>query len=302
MKISIITPVYNREDCIHRCIESITAQAEETEHWIVNDGSTDATLSIIQQYADKYPPIHVLTYERNAGVSAARNAAIRKCTGDYVLFLDSDDYLAENAINYIQNTIKETPAYLHYLFATNGRMPFYETYHLLEQKQTVITYFDWLRGEVGGDFVHVMKREMLQKFPFNEELRIYEETNFLRLHRYSKEQLFTNQIIVYTELNRKDSVSLQYRLNNSRAIHLEYKALRNIIYEFYNDYMAAGALGQIQERIRKYRFLAIAVSDYSNDRLIPQSRLLQIFKILRLGCLMRMFIIIHSHIKYKFRK
>ena len=234
MKISIITPVYNREDCIHRCIESITAQAEETEHWIVNDGSTDATLSIIQQYADKYPHIHVLTYERNAGVSAARNAAIRKCTGDYVLFLDSDDYLAENAINYIQNTIKETPAYLHYLFATNGRMPFYETYHLLEQKQTVITYFDWLRGEVGGDFVHVMKREMLQKFPFNEELRIYEETNFLRLHRYSKEQLFTNQIIVYTELNRKDSVSLQYRLNNSRAIHLEYKALRNSIYEFYN--------------------------------------------------------------------
>ena len=102
-------------------------------------------------------------------------------------------------------------------------MPFYETYHLLEQKQTVITYFDWLRGEVGGDFVHVMKREMLQKFPFNEELRIYEETNFLRLHRYSKEQLFTNQIIVYTELNRKDSVSLQYQLNNSRAIHRNIK-------------------------------------------------------------------------------
>ena len=261
MKISIITPVYNREDCISRCIESVAIQAEGVEHWIVNDGSTDATLFIVRQFADKYPHIHLLTYECNAGVGAARNAAIQKCTGDYILFVDSDDYLAENAIAFIRTTIKESPSYLHYLFATNGRMPFYETYHLLEQKQTVLTYFDWLRGKVGGDFVHVMNRGMLQKFPFNEELRIYEETNFLKLYRYSKEQLFTNQIIVYTELNRQDSVSLQYRLNNSRAIRLEYIALQNIIYDFYDDYVAAGALAQIHERIRKYRFLAIAVND-----------------------------------------
>lgn len=302
MKISIITPVYNREDCISRCIESVAIQAEGVEHWIVNDGSTDATLSIVRQFADKYPHIHLLTYECNAGVGAARNAAIQKCTGDYILFVDSDDYLAENAIAFIRTTIKESPSYLHYLFATNGRMPFYETYHLLEQKQTVLTYFDWLRGKVGGDFVHVMNRGMLQKFPFNEELRIYEETNFLKLHRYSKEQLFTNQIIVYTELNRQDSVSLQYRLNNSRAIRLECIALQNIIYDFYDDYVAAGALAQIHERIRKYRFLAIAVNDYRDDELIPKNQLLQVFKILKLGYLMRMFIIIHSHIKYMFKK
>ena len=302
MKISIITPVYNREDCISRCIESVAIQAEGVEHWIVNDGSTDATLSIVRQFADKYPHIHLLTYECNAGVGAARNAAIQKCTGDYILFVDSYDYLAENAIAFIRTTIKESPSYLHYLFATNGRMPFYETYHLLEQKQTVLTYFDWLRGKVGGDFVHVMNRGMLQKFPFNEELRIYEETNFLKLHRYSKEQLFTNQIIVYTELNRQDSVSLQYRLNNSRAIRLEYIALQNIIYDFYDDYVAAGALAQIHERIRKYRFLAIAVNDYRDDELMPKNQLLQVFKILKLGYLMRMFIIIHSHIKYMFKK
>ncbi len=302
MKISIITPVYNREDCISRCIESVAAQSERVEHWIINDGSTDATLSIVQQFANKYPHIHLLTYECNAGVGAARNAAIQKCTGDYILFLDSDDYLAENAIAFIRITIKESPSYLHYLFATNGRMPFYETYHLLEQKQTVITYFDWLRGKVGGDFVHVMSRSMLQKFPFNEELRIYEETNFLKLHRHSRKQLFTNQIIVYTELNRPDSVSLQYRLNNSRAIRLEYIALQTIIYDFYDDYVAAGALAQIHERIRKYRFLALAVNDYRDDELMPKNQLLQVFKTLKLGSLMRMFIIIHSHIKYMLKK
>lgn len=77
MKISIITPVYNREDCISRCIESVAIQAEGVEHWIVNDGSTDATLFIVRQFADKYPHIHLLTYECNAGVGAARNAAIQ---------------------------------------------------------------------------------------------------------------------------------------------------------------------------------------------------------------------------------
>ena len=104
MKISIITPVYNREDCISRCIESVVIQAEGGEHWIVNDGSTDATLSIVRQFADKYPHIHLLTYECNAGVGAARNAAIQKCAGDYILFVDSDDYLAENAIAFIRTT------------------------------------------------------------------------------------------------------------------------------------------------------------------------------------------------------
>ena len=58
MKISIITPVYNREDCISRCIESVAAQSERVEHWIINDGSTDATLSIVQQFTDKKPHIH----------------------------------------------------------------------------------------------------------------------------------------------------------------------------------------------------------------------------------------------------
>ena len=57
MKISIITPVYNREDCISRSIESVAIQAEGVELWIVNDGYTDATLSIVRQFADKYPHI-----------------------------------------------------------------------------------------------------------------------------------------------------------------------------------------------------------------------------------------------------
>ena len=83
---------------------------------------------------------------------------------------------------------------------------------------------------------------------------------------------------------------------------MEYIALQNIIYDFYDDYVAAGALAQIHERIRKYRFLAIAVNDYRDDELIPKNQLLQFFRILKLGYLMRMFIIIHSHIKYMFKK
>ena len=60
MKISIITPVYNREDCISRCIESVAIQAEGVEHWIVNDGSTDATLSIAVSYTHLTLPTNSL--------------------------------------------------------------------------------------------------------------------------------------------------------------------------------------------------------------------------------------------------
>ena len=87
MKISIITPVYNREDCIHRCIESITAQAEETEHWIVNDGSTDGTIDIIMSYHDnRVKVLHHISSPGSSFVKATRNFenALLHAHGDYI--------------------------------------------------------------------------------------------------------------------------------------------------------------------------------------------------------------------------
>ncbi len=93
MKLSIIIPVYNTEQYIEQCIESVlNIKGTENEIIIVNDGSTDRTPEILEKYEKNYSHIKIFTQE-NQGASMARNRGIKECTGDYIYFLDSDDWI-----------------------------------------------------------------------------------------------------------------------------------------------------------------------------------------------------------------
>lgn len=105
MKITIIIPTYNSEKYICRCLDSIKCQSVKPyETIIVNDGSTDNTLSLLNDYLLENKKI--ITIE-NHGQGYARNLALSKAKGDYILFLDSDDILLENALEVLENVIKE---------------------------------------------------------------------------------------------------------------------------------------------------------------------------------------------------
>lgn len=107
MLISIIVPVYNVEKYLSQAIESILNQRNcELQIILVNDGSTDSSLEIIQQYADRYSNIEIIN-QSNQGLSAARNAGLNEAKGEYVMFLDSDDWLAKDCIENIAINIKE---------------------------------------------------------------------------------------------------------------------------------------------------------------------------------------------------
>ena len=94
MKISLIIPVYNVEKFLPRCLDSVAAQTySDLEVIIVNDGSTDGSLQIIDRYAAQNPNFAVYTIE-NSGQGGARNFGLEKAQGEYVAFLDSDDYVA----------------------------------------------------------------------------------------------------------------------------------------------------------------------------------------------------------------
>ena len=96
MKYSVIIPVYNAEKTIQRCLDSLLKQhRQDVEILIVNDGSTDESGSICKNYAQQYSCIRYFEKE-NGGVSSARNLGLEKAKGEYILFVDSDDYVAEN--------------------------------------------------------------------------------------------------------------------------------------------------------------------------------------------------------------
>lgn len=93
IKVSVIVPVYNVEEYLQECLDSLVSQTlDEIEIICVNDGSTDNSLTLLNEYASKYPKIKVINRE-NGGLSAARNTGMKEAKGKYIGFVDSDDWV-----------------------------------------------------------------------------------------------------------------------------------------------------------------------------------------------------------------
>lgn len=103
LKVSVIIPVYNVADYLDKCLDSVINQTyENLEIVIINDGSTDDSEKICLKYVSKDCRIKYI-YQKNEGLSSARNAGLDACSGDCIFFLDSDDYLDKNAIELLCN-------------------------------------------------------------------------------------------------------------------------------------------------------------------------------------------------------
>jgi len=101
MKLSIIIPVYNTEKELSRCLESCLNQniaSEQYEIIIVDDGSSDGSSRICREYEQKHPNIRFFSQE-NQGQSAARNSALKKAAGEYIWFVDADDWIAPGILD-----------------------------------------------------------------------------------------------------------------------------------------------------------------------------------------------------------
>lgn len=106
IKVSIIIPVYNCEKYISRCIDSILNQTyKNIEIIAINDGSKDNTKEILNNYAKKYPNIIKHIEQENKGIAKTRNYGIKIATGDYIAFIDNDDYLDKD---YIEKYVNAT--------------------------------------------------------------------------------------------------------------------------------------------------------------------------------------------------
>lgn len=105
MKISVVVPIYNVENYLSICIESLLNQRfSDYEIILVNDGSTDKSGEIAKSYADKYEQIRMVTIE-NSGLSEARNVGLKYANGIYVAFVDSDDYVEDTYLRDLYDVV-----------------------------------------------------------------------------------------------------------------------------------------------------------------------------------------------------
>ena len=110
MRFSIIIPVYNVEKYIDRCLDTVMHQTfDDYEVIVVNDETPDNSMQIVQKYVDEFPgKIHVF-HQKNTRQGGARNNGVSRAKGEYILFVDSDDYVALNMLETVDAKLKERP-------------------------------------------------------------------------------------------------------------------------------------------------------------------------------------------------
>ena len=188
-KVSVIVPVYNVEKFLKRCLNSLVNQTlKDIEIIIINDGSKDNSQAIIDEYKAKYPDIIKAYYVENGGVAKARNYALNYVTGEYIGFVDSDDYVSEEMYEKLYNKAIEKNADIvccsYYSVIDN------ETFILKKFGNSRIDkdeLFDksvyeanLLFDEVPYLWNKIFKAEIIKNnnFKFYDDLRIYEDFMF----------------------------------------------------------------------------------------------------------------------------
>ncbi|MCR5216291.1 MAG: glycosyltransferase [Lachnospiraceae bacterium] len=105
--VSIIVPIYNAQKSLRRCVDSILKQEyKDFEVWLMDDGSKDESGAICDSYAAMDPRVHVI-HKENSGVSDTRNQALSLATGEFIQFLDADDFITPEATRYLVNAAQE---------------------------------------------------------------------------------------------------------------------------------------------------------------------------------------------------
>lgn len=182
-KVSIIIPVYNVEDYIERCLNSLVLQTlEDIEIIVINDGSTDSSQDIIEKFAKKYPD-KIKAFEiENGGAAQARNIGLDKATGEYVGFVDSDDYVAKDMFEQLYNKAIEDNADIvncAYYRENENRCIEKETEINDNFGKSVLEEPDIMVDSVPYIWNKIFKRDLIEKNNIRfQKLRIYEDLVF----------------------------------------------------------------------------------------------------------------------------
>ena len=184
--ISIIIAFYNEEKYLERCLNSILNQTyNNIEVILINDGSTDNSLQIVQKYVNKFERIKIFSIE-NSGAAEARNIGLKNITSKYVTFLDADDCLAPNMMQVFASEIETTNADLllcdFHIFSEDGinEMPskWHNSYSSIKKSSDLATVF-YKEGIVETIWSKVFLTSIAKNITFDKELKLFDDRPFV---------------------------------------------------------------------------------------------------------------------------
>lgn len=210
-KISVIVPIYNNEKYLKECIESIIEQSYmETEIILVDDGSTDKCPQICDEYAKKSNKIKVI-HKKNGGVSSARNNGIAEATGEWISFVDSDDWIEPTYLEEMINAANKNKADIalcgYKRVASNDEKICWSNYNkVITSKEYLI---NCLNPQTGFGFCHMklIKKDKIQNIKFDEKLKVGEDALFnIELSKNVETAVYVNKYLYNYRINMSSAV------------------------------------------------------------------------------------------------
>lgn len=241
IKVSIIVPIYNVENYLDKCLDSLVKQTlENIEIILINDGSTDNSEKIISKYMKSYGDKIVLINQKNGGQASARNAGIKIARGEFLMFVDSDDWLDYVAAEKIYSTAIDE----------NADLVTFGAYEVKNNVAYDYNFISFSTNDVKKDFVLnktsvwgllIRRKVILDNNLFFPEIKAYEDIAIVSLYG-----LFANKIInlpdrYYYYLIRQGSTMNQLSYNAKLECvfdamnYLDKLYKNNDFYEDYND-------------------------------------------------------------------
>lgn len=242
-KVSVIIPVYNVEPFLERCVDSVLNQSySDIEILLIDDGSPDQCPQICDRYADSYSNIEVI-HQLNGGLSKARNAGIKKASGEYLFFLDSDDYLDKECISkLIENSAEGILATIGYKLdivdkkiISNVRQA-YGNYHSIKEflndfNKTFATKFNFAWGKLYD--THIIRE---QKLLFEDGVSLVEDVLFnLQYYRFCRGINLINYDAYYYCQHGATTLSKKFDHRMLEWNNRSFNAIRQFLID-YNSY------------------------------------------------------------------
>lgn len=220
-KVSVIVPVYNAGPYLKQCIDSILNQTyHNIELILVNDGSTDGSATICESYRQVDQRVRLINKKLGGGgVGAARNSALPLITGEFVLFVDNDDWLEPNHIEVLYKALKETDSDISIVNFTQfmeERSSY--AFHVTEKDyfQEVFTPQEWFSREYNGRFAFsqcftvpwckLYKASIFENISYPEDEKVEDDYTTWKLYLMADRIVFTN-LALYYHRKRETSVT-----------------------------------------------------------------------------------------------
>ena len=233
--VSIIVPMYNSEKYIVRCIDSLLEQSyENIEIIVVDDGSSDNGVDIIKKYSDNRINIY---QKKNEGVSATRNFGIEKSNGDFLLFVDSDDYVSKDIVEIMVDKIKNINSMV---FCNNDeiwsnrvekRILFTGDNVQLDKTNVLRVIASGKAGLVCSKLVsnRVIKENNIM---FDKNLKVGEDQLFfLKVAQYTKEFKYVNKSLYFYDRTNENSATIKYQ----NRLYNNFSYLQEEIIKIFNN-------------------------------------------------------------------